>query len=352
VSEPIIPHSRPSLGETEARAAAEVVRSGWLAQGDKVAAFEDAMAKVTGQAHGVAVSSGTAALYLALMALGIGSRDEVIIPSYACAALLQAVRQAGARPVPVDIDAATYNLSPTATARAITARTKAVIVVHSFGLPADVAALKGSGIPLIEDCAQTLGVPVRGVPVGSVGDLTVCSFYATKMITTGEGGMVLGRRESLIARVRALRQYDQQNTLEPTFNYKMTDVQAALGLCQAARLENFLARRCAIAARYTEAVREAGGTPPVVPSGGTHGYFRFVVRTPQPVDSFLERAEKQLRIACRRPVYKPIHRYLGLSGFPESDAAWERTLSIPIYPALSDGEVDRVVNAIPAMLSG
>ena len=329
---------------------AEVVRSGWIAQGDKVAAFEGAMAKVTGQDHGVAVSSGTAALYLALMALGIGSRDEVIIPSYVCMALLQAVRQAGARPVLVDIDAATYNLSPAATARAITAQTKAVIVVHSFGLPMDVAALKGSGIPLIEDCAQTLGVSVRGTAVGSVGDLTVCSFYATKMITTGEGGMVLGRREALMARVRALRQYDEHDDPEQAFNYKMTDVQAALGLCQAARLETFLARRRAIAARYAEAVRQAGGTPPVVPIGGTHGYFRFVVQLPRSVDPVLKRADA-LGIACRRPVYKPLHRYLGLSGFPESDAAWERTLSIPIYPALSDDEIERIVNAIPAMLS-
>jgi len=351
VSEPIIPHSRPSLGETEAQAVAEVIRSGWLAQGDKVAAFEDVIAKVTGQAHGAAVSSGTAALYLALMALGIGSRDEVIIPSYACAALLQAVRQAGARPVPVDIDAATYNLSPTATARAITPRTKAVIVVHSFGLPADAAALKGNGIPLIEDCAQTLGVSVGGAPVGSVGDLTVCSFYATKMITTGEGGMVLGRQDSLLTRIRALRQYDEHDDPEQAFNYKMTDVQAALGLCQAARLKTFLGRRCAIAARYAEAVREAGGTPPVVPSGGTHGYFRFVVQLSRSVAPVLKQADA-LGIACRRPVYKPIHRYLGLSGFPESDAAWERTFSIPIYPALSDDEVGRVVTAIPAMLSG
>jgi len=351
VSEPNIPHSRPSLGETETRAVAEVVRSGWVAQGDQVAAFEDTMAKVTGQAHGVAVSSGTAALYLALMALGIGSRDEVIIPSYACTALLQAVRQAGARPVPVDIDAATYNLSHAATTRAITARTKAVIVVHSFGLPADVAALKGNGIPFIEDCAQTLGVSVRGAPVGSVGDLTVCSFYATKLITTGEGGMVLGRQDALLTRIRALRQYDQRDDPEQAFNYKMTDVQAALGLCQAARLETFLARRRAIAARYAEAVRQAGETPPVVPSGGTHGYFRFVVQLSRSVVPVLKRADA-LGIACRRPVYKPIHRYLGLSGFPESDAAWERSLSIPIYPALSDDEVDRVVNAIPAMLSG
>jgi len=153
-----------------------------------------------------------------------------------------------------------------------------------------------------------------------------------------------------MARVRALREYDKRDDPEQAFNYKMTDVQAALGLCQAARLETFLARRRAIAARYAEAVRHAGGTPPVVPSGGTHGYFRFVVQLPRSVDTVLKQADV-LGIAFCRPVFKPIHRYLGLSGFPEADAAWKRTLSIPIYPALSDDEVDRVVNAIPALLS-
>jgi perosamine synthetase len=162
--------------------------------------------------------------------------------------------------------------------------------------------------------------------------------------------MVLGRKEAVMARVRALRQYDGKDTLEPGFNYKMTDVQAALGLCQAARLEAFLARRRAIAARYAEAVRQAGGTPPELPSGGTHGYFRFVVQLSRSVDPVLKQADV-LGIACRRPVYKPLHRYLGLSGFPEADVAWERTLSIPIYPALSDDEIERIVNAIPAMLS-
>lgn len=346
----VIPHSHPSLGDAEAQAVAEVVRSGCLAQGDCVAAFEKAMAKLMDQGQGVAVSSGTAALHLALLGLGIGSDDEVVLPSYACTALWHAIRKAGAKPVLVDIDARTYNISPLATVRAITTRTKAVIVPHLFGLPVDLADLKLSGVPIIEDCAQTLGIAIRGKPVGSGGDLAVCSFYATKLLTTGEGGMVLGRAESLMARIRRFRLYDEQDTLEPAFNYKMTEMQAAMGLCQMSRLDSFLTRRREIAARYAEAVSRAGVAPPIVPPGREHGYYRFVVRLPKPITPVLARAQA-LGIGCRRPVYRPLHRYLGLAGFPESDAVWEHALSIPIYPSLTDGEVERIVAALPALLA-
>ena len=348
---PVIPHSRPSLGEAEAQAAAHVIHTGLLSQSEKVAEFERTLAKLTGQDQGVAVSSGTAALFLALKALDVGPGDEVVIPSYCCTALWHAVNQAGATPVLADIDPSTYNLSPASVARAISPRTKAVIVVHAFGLPVDVAELKVGGIPLIEDCAQTLGVSVQGNPVGSRGDLAVCSFYATKLLATGEGGMVLGRSELLLSRIRAFRQYDEQDELKPAFNYKMTDLQAVIGLSQAARLESFLERRRAIAMRYAEAVRRAGVEPPQVPPGHEHAYYRFVVRMPTPVGPMLERAHA-LGIVCRRPVHRPLHRYVGLAGFPESDAAWERALSIPIYPALSDDEVARVVEAIPSILAG
>ncbi len=350
---PVIPHSRPSLGEAEAQAAAEVIRAGRIAQGEKVAEFEHAVAKIVGQGHGVAVSSGTAALYLALAALEIKPGDEVVIPSYTCVALWHAVRQAGAKPVLADIDPATYNLSPHAVTRSLTSRTRAVIAVHSFGFPMDLATLNLNGIALIEDCAQTLGLAMGESPVGSRGDLVVCSFYATKLITTGEGGMALGRSEPLVARFRALRQYDERQTLALAFNYKMTEMQAAIGLCQLTRLGAFLARRRAIAYRYADAVRKVGLIPPPVPNGREHGYFRFVVRLPKPiVDETLDRRARVLGIVCRRPVYLPIHRCLGLAGFPESDAAWEHALSIPIYPALSDEEVDRIVAVLPELLSG
>ena len=154
-----------------------------------------------------------------------------------------------------------------------------------------------------------------------------------------------------MARVRALREYDKRDTLESAFNYKMTDLLAAIGLSQAARFKSFLGRRRVIAMRYAEAVYRARLEPPQVSHGWEHAYYRFVVRMPMPVEPMLERAHA-LGIVCRRPVNPPIHRYLGLTGFPESDAAWEHTLSIPIYPTLSDGEVNRVVEAFPSILSG
>ncbi len=347
---PVIPHSRPSLGEAEAQAVADVVHTGLIAQGEKVLEFERALAKMTGQDQGVAASSGTAAVFLALKGLGIGPGDEVIFPSYVCTAPWHAVSQAGATPVLVDIDPETYHPSPGAVTRAITSKTKAVIVPHLFGLPADLSELEKSGIPIIEDCAQTLGASMGGRPVGSVGALTVCSFYATKLITTGEGGMVLGRSGPRMARIRALRQYDEQDALESAFNYKMTDMQAALGLCQLKALPQFITRRQAIAAQYTAVLRGVKAEPPRDRPDGGHVYYRYVIRVAEPVESVLQRFAER-GVMCRRPVFRPLHRYLGLTGFPETDRAWEHTLSVPIYPSLTDAEVAQVVGAMRAVLA-
>ena len=347
---PVIPHSRPSLGDAEAQAAAEVIRSGLISQGEKVSELECALAKLTGQDQGVAVSSGTAALFLALKGLGIGAGDEVICPSYVCAALWHAISQSGATPVLADIDPSTYNLSAVAVARAITRKTRAVIVPHLFGLPADLSTLGKTGIPIIEDCAQTLGAMVRGRPVGSIGDVTVCSFYATKLITTGEGGMVLGRAAPRMALIRSLRQYDGADTLEPMFNYKLTDMQAALGLCQVKTLPGFIKRRQAIAARYTAALRGLKADPPADIPQHDHVFYRYVVRLPRPVEPAIA-AFANLGVLCKRPVFRPIHRYLDLTGFPETDLAWERALSIPIYPSLTDAEVERIVGAMREVLA-
>ena len=346
----MIPHSRPSLGEAEAQAAADVVRTGLITQGEKVAGFERAMAKMTGQDHGVAVSSGTAALFLALKGLGIGAGDDVIFPSYVCTALWHAVSQAGATPVLVDIDPETYHPAPGAVTRAITRKTKAVIVPHLFGLPADLSELEKSGIPVIEDCAQTLGASMGGRPVGSAGALTVCSFYATKLITTGEGGMVLGRSETRMDRIRTLRQYDEPAALEPGFNYKMTDMQAALGLCQVTALPELIKRRQAIATQYTAALRGLKADPPAGIPRHDHVFYRYVVRLPQSAESAIK-AFAELGVMCRRPVFKPIHRYLGLTGFSGTDLAWERSLSIPVHPSLLDSEVERIVDAMREVLA-
>ncbi|HLE42853.1 MAG TPA: aminotransferase class I/II-fold pyridoxal phosphate-dependent enzyme, partial [Methylomirabilota bacterium] len=222
---------------------AAAVASGQIAQGPRVAEFERAMAARLEARGGVAVSSGTAALHLALLALGVGPGDEVLVPSYACAALLHAVRAAGAVPRPVDVDPATFNLDPDAAKRASSARTRALIAVHAFGLPADLEPLRALGVPVVEDAAQALGARCGRRPVGGLGEVGVLSFYATKLMTTGEGGMLVSGDARLLAAARDLREYDEKPDDRPRFNYKLTDLAAALGLAQLARLDGFLARR-------------------------------------------------------------------------------------------------------------
>lgn len=342
-----IAHSRPTLGEEDAREVARVVRSGALVQGACVERFERRMAAFVGARGGVAVSSGTMALELALLALGVGRGDEVILPSYVCAAPWLAVRRVGATPRLVDIEPDTYSIDPVRVGKALTRRTRAVIVPHLFGLPADLTRLQALEVPLIEDCAQTLGATERGRRVGSVGDAAVCSFYATKLLCTGEGGMLLSRRAAVLERGRVLREYDEEPLLVPdAFNRKMTDLQAALGLSQLRRLRWFLRRRRAIAAAYRLALARADVGLPAVPRGRTHCYYRFVIRLkPRLLERTIARLERR-GVHCRRPVFRPLHQYLRLKGYPESEEAYRTALSVPIYPSMSDRAVARVVAAL------
>lgn len=339
-----IPHSRPTLGAAALEALAEVVHSGRIAQGPKVAAFEEGLARLLGVQGAVATSSGTAALHLALLGLQVGEGDEVLVPSYACAALLHAVRAARAVPRPVDSDPVSFNMDPEAAKRARSAKTKALIVVHSFGLPADLYDLKALGVPLVEAAAQALGGVYRGRPVGSVGDVAVLSFYATKPITTGEGGMLLSSDARILAAGRDLREYDGKDDDRPRFNYKMTDLQAALGLAQLAQLPGFLRRRGAIASRYSGALGARSVDLPLSPEDRVPTWYRYVVRGPLPAEQHVSRLQA-LGVDARQPVFRPLHRLLGLAGFPGADEAWRRAVSLPVYPALAEQEVDRITAA-------
>ncbi len=348
----MVPHSQPSIETDELRAAIEVLRSRRLAQGGMVEQFERGMAAYLGLAGGVAVSSGTAALEVALRTLGIGPGDEVILPSYVCAAPWLAIQRVGAMPRVVDIDLETFAIDPAAARRALISKTKAMIVPHLFGLPADLTALERLGVPIIEDCAQTLGAMEQGRVVGSVGLLTICSFYATKLLCAGEGGMVLSRDESLLERVRMLREYDETPSLHPAAtNVKMTDLQAAIGLAQLNRLAFFLERRRWLADEYRATLNGTGLVQPIVPAGRTHVYYRFVVRVPDlqgEVDgasSVIARFEG-LGVQCRKPVFRSLHRYLDLDGFPASEEAERTALSIPLFPSLTDEDVAQVHMAL------
>ncbi len=341
-SRPPIPHSRPTLGEEDLQAIAPVLHSGFLAQGVQVEAFERELSTMLGVKGGVATSSGTAALTLALRAFQVGEGDEVLLPSYASSALLHAVFAVGAIPRLVDCDPESFNMDPEAAQRVCSFRAKALIVVHAFGLPAEVEALKRLGLFTIEAAAQALGATVQGRPVGSLGDAAVLSFYATKLITTGEGGMLLSNEERILGVGRDLRAYDEKEDVRPRFNYKMTEFQAALGRAQLKRLPQFLARREEIAYRYRERLSTLPLKQPLFLPGRV--WYRYVVKGPGPAAPFLDRLTVR-GVEARRPVFRPLHRLLGQEGFPGAEEAWEKALSLPIYPSLEDEELERVVEA-------
>ncbi len=344
----MIPHSRPTLGPEEAAAATRVLLSGQVAQGEEVGSFEEAVASLAGVRNAAAVGSGTAALHLALLALDIGAGDEVVLPSFVCTALLNAVRYVRATPVLADINGETFNIDPRDVKRRLTKKTRAVIVPHMFGLPADIAEIVALGIPVVEDCAQSLGSSRQGAPTGGLGALSVFSFYATKVICTGEGGMVAGNDRRLIDKVKDLRDYDGKEDGALRYNYKLTDLQAALGSVQLRKLPGFIARRRAIARRYDESFRGYGLALPVCPRESESIPYRYVVRTER-IEELLA-AGQAAGIAYRRPVFKPLHRYLGVTGYPRSEEAFRTALSVPLYPSLEDGDVQTIVQHVQTVL--
>ncbi len=344
----MIPHSKPSIGENEIDEVLRVLRSGQIAQGEEVRKFEDEFSSLIGMKAGAAASSGTAALHLALIAMGIGKGDEVIIPSYVCSALLNALNFVNARPVLADINPETYNIDPAAVRKRITRRTGAVIVPHMFGLAADMDELLSLGVPVIEDCALSAGSRYKGRVTGSMGLVSIFSFYATKVMTTGEGGMVLSNNAPLIEAVRDLNDYDaREGDYTLRYNYKLTDFQAALGRSQLKRLSSFIERRRHIASIYTETLVGIGCRTPVIPEDRDHIFFRYII--PEAPPGF-KHDMKSRGIECRKPVFKPLHRYFGLTGYPNADAAWDRSISVPIYPSLADDEVARINDALKDIL--
>lgn len=347
MTHPFISHSRPTLGEEEATAAAAAVASGQIAEGPEVEAFEREVAGFLGVRHAVGVSSGTAALHLALTAMGVGAGDEVVVPSFVCSALLNAVAAAGAVPVLADIEAETFNIDPADVAGRLSPRTKAIVVPHMFGLPADLDRLAAFGVPLIEDCAHAIGAEHRGRAVGSVGQAAIFSFYATKMMATGEGGMVATGSSDLAENVRDVKTYDKKKDLRRRFNFKMTDIQAAIGRVQLRRLAGFIRRRREIAERFRAALQ---GFPVGLPRPEPGRiYFRFVVDAAADAAALVRQARGR-GIGCERPVHTPLHRLLGIEGFPRAEAAWRRTVSLPIYPALTDEETERIIAVVSGLL--
>jgi dTDP-4-amino-4,6-dideoxygalactose transaminase len=343
----VVPHSRPLLGEAEQAAAARVIASGRLAPGPEAARCESLVARLSECADALAVSSGTTALTLALRCLGLGPDDQVALPSYACAAVLHAVRAAGASPLVCDIEPSGLALDPEDVARRGGARLRAVILVHPFGMPARLEPFRARGLLVVEDCAQAPGAGDRGRPVGSRGDAAVFSFGPTKVVTCGgPGGALASPRAALVRTARDLADHDESETDRPRVNGLMGDLHAAIAVVQIGRLKEFAARRAALAARYDEALAPLGLERPAAPQGARAIISRYLVRLRSGAEDLVQRLNAR-GIVARRPVFLPLHRLIGSADrFPAAEAAQSELVSLPLYPALGEAEIERVIEEV------
>lgn len=344
--------AKPLIGDDELAAVDRVLRSGMLAQGAEVAAFEQDFSALVEGRHCVAVSSGTTALHLGLVAAGIGPGDEVVVPSFTFAATANAVRLAGAEPVFVDIDPVSFCIAAPAVLAALTPRTAAVMPVHLYGHPApvdEIAALcDDKGLLLFEDAAQAHAASLHGRPAGAWGALAAFSFYPTKNMTTGEGGLVVTPDEDLARMLRLLRNQGMQKRYHNEvvgFNARLTEMGAAIGRVQLTRLAGWTARRQQIAARYDDGLTSVA--TPRVADGAVHVYHQYTVRSPAR-DALLERlTAAQIGAGVYYPV--PVHQlpsYQLEIDLPETARACTEVLSLPMGPHLSDAEVDQVIAVV------
>src|SRR5208282_4000253 len=294
----MIPHSKPSFDSSDQRALSRVLSSGQVSQGPEVERAEKALASLTRTSACAAVCSGTKAIEMALRALKIGAGDEVIVPSFCCVSVYHGIIGAGARCVPADIELTAYHLSQASVKANLTRKTKAVLLVHVFGVPQDPGPFKAMGLKIIEDCAPAIGAHFGKKPVGSLGDAAIFSFYSTKLLAAGEGGMIASRVPRVIQQVRDLRECDNKPADVARQNVKWTDLQAALFLSQLRRLKEFNSRRAAIARRYDQALRTLPVHLPVPAPGRV--YWRYVIRCGKDVSSLLRGFERR-GIAARRP---------------------------------------------------
>jgi perosamine synthetase len=357
-----IPVARPAIGQEEISAVTSVLESGILASGDRVAEFEKKFADFCGSNHAVAINNGTAALHAALLAAGIGPGDEVIVPAFTFVATASAVAMCGAKPVFADVDEKTFTIDPRQVAEKITPRTKAVIGVHLFGQPCDVEALQeiceSKSLKFIEDAAQAHGAVYKNGRVGSFGHLACFSFYATKNMITGEGGMVTTSDKAMNERVRLLINHGQSQKYLHTvlgYNYRMTDIGAALGLVQLKKLEKFNLRRRKNAEYYNANLTVKGLSLPFVGSARNHVYHQYVVRLteefPMNRTTFMDYLKgKGIGSAVHYPI--PLHRQplFGLDNNPDpcpvATSLSESVLSLPVHPLLDQKQMAYICDTI------
>ncbi len=341
-----IKHSKPTIDDADIEAVTSAMKKEDLSTGNVVGKFTSSLSSYIGKKYAVATSNGASALYLALRALDVKKGDEVIIPSYLCSSVLSAVESCNAAPIIADINKDDYNLSFEDTKRKITSKTKAIILPHMFGKPVrDLQDFLSLGIPVIEDCAQSIGAKHKGKRIGSFAPISVFSFYATKMIATGVGGMVLADSKEIIERLKDLTKYDNREKWSENFNFKMSDLQAALGLSQLNKLDSFIKRRKEIAKTYTEMFKDAA-VDFSLPNKKENIFFRYIIEHPEK-DSLIENIRKR-GVDIAKPVYKPLHSYYNLPDeqFPNTSKAYENAVSIPIFPSLTNKEVEEIASIL------
>ncbi len=365
---------KPLLGDEEAAAVAEVVRSGWVAQGPRVAEFEAAFAEHVGAAHAVATSNCTTALHLGLHVLGLGPGDEVVCPSFSFIATANAIRYTGATPVFADVAPESGNLTPDTVAAVLTDRTKAVLAVHQGGQPADIPALRAAAgsVPVVEDAACAAGATAHGGPVGRGATWAAWSFHPRKLLTTGEGGMLTLDDAEQAARLRRLREHGMtvsaadrhaagtrvvlEGYAETGFNYRMTDLQAAMGLVQLRRLAGIVARRREIADRYRELLAPLGLRAVTDPAFGTSNVQSFWVELPDAAPPVLDvlSALAAAGVSARRGIMaahlEPAYAGHPHGPLPVTEHLTRRTLILPVHHELTESDQRTVVDALAAAL--
>jgi len=369
----LIPIIKPWIDIDEVAAIEEVLRSGWVAQGPKVAEFEKAVARHVGAEQGVAVTSATTGLHLVLHALGIGVGDEVVVPSLSFIASSNAPRYVGARPVFADVDEVTFNVTPESVGAVMTPGTQAVIVVHQLGMPADIDGIRDvcdrKGVVVIEDAACAMGSMYKGSNIGGHSDHVVFSFHPRKLLTTGEGGMVMARDPELAERLVRLRQhaaskpaYDRHGSeaqefetyAELGFNFRMTDLQAAMGIVQIGKLETLIERRRAQAQRYGRILADVPGLEtPKDPAHGTSNYQSYAVVLNDDASASRAHVMNQFsnrRIAAHRAVMaahlEPAFEGFDVGPLPVTEKIAERSFLLPLFHEMTEAEQDRVVETL------
>ncbi len=347
----MILHSKPTIDQSDIESVSRVLNSGHLEDGTNVEELEQLFCSRFHKKYAVAVSSGFASILLSLKALGISFNHEVIIPSYTCPALLNPIRLLGAIPVLADVEENSFNISYESITQLVSKRTKAIIVPHTFGFPAKIDKIKGFGIPVIEDCAQALGGTYKNSKLGTLGDLAVFSFYATKMIASGDGGMIVTDNEEYFRLMQDYRYYGHRKGHNAVaYNFHLTNLPAALAISQLGKLDWFVQRRKELASLYDSLLTSEVGISNQFVNKNSSCYYRYPIRVSDAEMVVMKMKEHD--IGCGYGILEGMHQLLGIDKkqFPNTEYNLKTIVSIPIYPLLTEEEVHEVVRALKQIL--